>query len=291
MRPIGSMIGFKQIIGRGTRLFDGKDYFSIYDFVRAYEHFSDPEWDGEPAEPVPPNPRGEEGDPDPEPGGEPEPPEGGEGEPPAPRQRIRIRLADGKERAIQSMMATTFWSVDGRAITAADFIARLFGELPALFKDEDELRALWGQPATRAALLGSLEEKGFGGEQLTEIEHMIDAEKSDLYDVLAYIAFAASPITRQERAETGRPAIASHYDAKLQGFLDFVLAQYIKEGVGELGEAKLPDLLALKYRAISDAAADLGGVAAIRTAFIGLQQYLYSPPPQLNPGIPPSASR
>jgi type I restriction enzyme, R subunit len=48
MRPINTMIEFKQIIGRGTRLFEGKDYFTIYDFVKAYEHFNDPEWDGEP---------------------------------------------------------------------------------------------------------------------------------------------------------------------------------------------------------------------------------------------------
>jgi type I restriction enzyme R subunit len=52
MRPINSMIEFKQIIGRGTRLFEGKDYFTIYDFVKAYAHFNDPEWDGEPQEPV-----------------------------------------------------------------------------------------------------------------------------------------------------------------------------------------------------------------------------------------------
>ena len=51
MRPINSMIEFKQIIGRGTRLYDGKDYFTIYDFVKAHHHFSDPEWDGEPLEP------------------------------------------------------------------------------------------------------------------------------------------------------------------------------------------------------------------------------------------------
>jgi type I restriction enzyme R subunit len=53
MRPINSMIEFKQIIGRGTRLYDGKDYFTIYDFVKAYRHFGDPEWDGEPLEPEP----------------------------------------------------------------------------------------------------------------------------------------------------------------------------------------------------------------------------------------------
>src|SRR3984893_17077283 len=57
MRPVNSMIEFKQIIGRGTRLFDGKDYFTIYDFVKAHEHFNDPTWDGEPVEPEPKAPK------------------------------------------------------------------------------------------------------------------------------------------------------------------------------------------------------------------------------------------
>ena len=277
MRPVNSMIEFKQIIGRGTRLFDGKDYFTIYDFVRAYEHFNDPEWDGEPVEPVPPRPGGGDEGERPTPTGEEEgdgQPEDGEEEPVA-RQRVKIKLADGKERTIQHMMATTFWSVDGRPMSAAEFITRLFGDLPELFRDEDELRALWGQPDTRKALLESLSEKGYGDEQLSEIRRMIDAEKSDLFDVLAYIAFALSPITREERVTAHRDQIFSHYDRKLQAFLDFVLSQYVKEGVGELDQAKLPHLLELKYRAVSDAAAQLGGVAQIRDAFIGFQRHLY----------------
>jgi type I restriction enzyme R subunit len=277
MRPVNSMIEFKQIIGRGTRLFDGKDYFTIYDFVKAYEHFNDPEWDGEPLEPVPPRPRGGDEGEGPTPTVEEDrdgQPEGGEEEPPA-RQKIKIKLADGKERTIQHMMATTFWSVDGRPMSAAEFITRLFGDLPELFKDEDELRALWGQPDTRKALLESLSEKGYGDEQLGEIKRMIDAEKSDLYDVLAYIAFALPPITREERVTAHREQIFSRYDRKLQAFLDFVLSQYVKEGVGELDQAKLPHLLELKYRAVSDAAAQLGGVAQIRDAFIGFQRHLY----------------
>jgi type I restriction enzyme, R subunit len=276
MRPINSMIEFKQIIGRGTRLFDGKDYFTIYDFVKAYEHFNDPKWDGEPLEPVPPRPRGENENPAPT--GEDEAdgqPEAGEAEQPTPRQKIKIKLADGKERTIQHMMATTFWSVDGRPMSAAEFITRLFGELPQFFKDEDELRGLWGEPDTRKALLESLSEKGYGDDQLSEIKRMIDAEKSDLYDVLAYIAFAMPPITREERVNTHRDQIFSRYDRKLQAFLDFVLSQYVKEGVGELDQAKLPHLLELKYRAVSDAAAQLGGVAQIRDAFIGFQRHLY----------------
>ncbi len=280
MRPVTSMIEFKQIIGRGTRLFDGKDYFTVYDFVKAYEHFSDPEWDGEPAEPVATTPKPEAADPTDPPDTDEETPDSSDRTRP---QKVKIKLADGKERTIQHMMATSFWSADGRPMSAADFIGRLYGELPALFKDEDELRDLWSKPDTRRALLETLAEKGFGGEQLREVERMIDAEKSDLYDVLAYIAFALSPITRQHRAETRKAAIFSHYDTKLQTFLDFVLAQYIKEGVGELDGAKLPHLLELKYRAISDATAELGGAAKIREAFVGFQAHLYAREPLTAP--------
>ncbi len=158
MRPINSMIEFKQIIGRGTRLFDGKDHFTIYDFVKAYEHFNDPDWDGEPAEPVPVTPRGpgsgldEKGD-----GWD---HSGADGDEPPRRQKIKIKLADGKERTIQHMMATTFWSPDGKPMSAAEFIERLFGELPALFRDEDELRALWSAPDTRKALIEALGRRG-----------------------------------------------------------------------------------------------------------------------------------
>jgi type I restriction enzyme R subunit len=269
MRPINSMIEFKQIVGRGTRLFEGKDYFTIYDFVKAYEHFNDPEWDGEPAEP--PDTTGQPGGGVREPG---PPPDDGDDEP-QPRRMVKVKLADGKERTIQHMMATTFYSPDGRPMSAAEFIQKLFGDLPELFKDEDELRELWGKPDTRRVLLYTLEEKGYGSEQLAEIRRMIDAEKSDIFDVLAYIAFAQAPITRQERVDRQRDHVFAEYDQKLQMFLDFVLSQYVREGVQELDEAKLPDLLQLKYHAIADAADELGGVARIREAFIGFQRHLY----------------
>jgi type I restriction enzyme R subunit len=163
-------------------------------------------------------------------------------------------------------------------MSAAEYIERLFGELPALFKDEDELRALWGKPDTRKALLESLSEKGYGAEQLREIKQMINAEKSDLYDVLAYIGFALAPITRAERVETRKDRIFAQYDEQLQTFLDFVLAQYVREGVGELDQAKLTPLLEIKYRTVSDAASQLGGVARIREAFVGFQRHLYERP-------------
>ena len=275
MRSVNSIIEFKQIIGRGTRLFDGKDFFTIYDFVNAYEHFNDPEWDGEPLEPelpdaARPRPGGfEEGEPAPyDPGGD---DDDGNGRP----VKLKIELADGKERSIQSMMATTFWSPDGRPMSAAQFVESLFGELPRFFKDEDELRRIWSRPDTRKALLEGLAEKGFGAAQLAEIRSAIDAENSDVFDVLAYVAFALAPLTRKERADAGKSRIASRYDAKLQAFLDFVLAQYVSQGVEELDQEKLGARIALKYGSAHEAAATLGGVPLIRDTFVGFQRYLY----------------
>ncbi|MDH6100645.1 DEAD/DEAH box helicase family protein [Anabaenopsis sp. FSS-46] len=274
MRPINSMIEFKQIIGRGTRLYDGKDYFTIYDFVKAYEHFNDPQWDGEPQETVKvTNTKARELSPNTDNNS---PEQRTEKIEDTTRKIIKVKLGDGKERTIQHQISTSFWSVDGKPITAAEFIERLFGEIPELFKNENELRTIWSRPDTRKALLKELSEKGYDAEQLTEISSLINAEKSDLYDVLAYIAYAAVPISRRERVLAHKSLIFSKYVGKQQEFLDFVLDQYIKDGVEELDRSKLPQLLELKYHTIHDATKELGSVANIKAIFIEFQQYLYS---------------
>lgn len=268
LRPINSMIEFKQIIGRGTRLFDGKDYFTIYDFVKAYEHFNDPEWDGEPLAP--------------EPGSEPRSkPDGGD-EPPIiidpvelPPGKLVIRLADGKERAFQHISGTTFWDASGKPISAQQFVEQLFGTLPELFRNEDELRRIWSDPDTRQALLEGLAERGFAGEQLAQIRRMIDAEASDLFDVLRYIAFTKAPLKRAERAAARHADIVERLNGASPDFVDFILGQYVVAGEGELQPNKLPELLALKYGSAADAVSQLGSVASIRDNFRRLQRELY----------------
>jgi type I restriction enzyme R subunit len=267
MRPIKSMIEFKQIIGRGTRLFDGKDYFTIYDFVKAHHHFSDPEWDGEPMEPVVTAPGTTQA---------PVPPEEPRELPDRKVQKALIKLADGKERTIQHMMSTTFWHPDGTPMSAQQFLEMLFGKLPEFFKNEDELRAIWSTPDTRARLLQGLAEKGFGRDQLGEMQRIIDAEKSDLFDVLAHVAYASKPVSREQRAEGAKAEIHAHFTTKQQAFLDFVLSHYVGQGVEELDQQKLTPLLRLKYRdSIADAIADLGSPDDIRKVFAGFQKYLY----------------
>jgi type I restriction enzyme R subunit len=272
LRPVNSMIEFKQIIGRGTRLYDGKDYFTIYDFVKAHHHFSDPEWDGEPVEPEAkatkqPKPAADDSLPDEvkEPAGE-----------YTAKPKVKVKLADGKSRTIQHMMCTSFWHPDGTPMSAAQFMEMLFGKLPEFFGDEDELRALWSSPDTRRKLLEGLAEKGFGKDQLTEMQKILDAENSDLFDVLAHVAYAMPPQTREERAHRAKVLIDQHFNPKQKSFLEFVLGHYVSQGVEELDQANLKTLLKVKYHgSLADAAADLGKPDEIGKVFSGFQAYLY----------------
>jgi type I restriction enzyme R subunit len=288
MRPVNSMIEFKQIIGRGTRLYDGKDYFTIYDFVKAHLRFLDEDWDGPP----------EQDEPCPKCGKYPcvcekTPPKACEvcGQSPCEcpcatcgkrpcecerRKKVKVKLADGKARNIQSMMVTSFWHPDGTPMSSQQFMEVLFGKLPDFFQSEEELRKLWSAPDTRAKLLAGLTEKGFGHDQLAEMQKVIDAEKSDIFDVLAYVRYNTPTVTRKERADHARVHINSHFNAKQQAFLDFVLSHYVSVGVEELEQAKLTPLLRLKYQnSIADAVADLGKPDEIGRAFSGFQKYLY----------------
>ncbi|HEX7262334.1 MAG TPA: type I restriction-modification enzyme R subunit C-terminal domain-containing protein, partial [Luteolibacter sp.] len=293
MRPVNSMIEFKQIIGRGTRLYDGKDYFTIHDFVKAHLHFADPEWDGEPVDPevcdkcgahpcvcVTPPPK-----PCPVCGNSPcdcpkekcpvcgKQPCVCEG-----RNKVKVKLADGKARNIQHMTVTSFWHPDGTPMSAQQFMESLYGKLPEFFKNEDELRSLWSRPETRKHLLESLAEQGFGAEQLAEMQKIIDAEKSDIFDVLSYVAYALDPITREERAGHAKATMNGCFNSNQRGFLDFVLSHYISVGVEELDMEKLAPLLRLKYHdSIPDAVADLGDPASISEVFSGFQKFLYVP--------------
>lgn len=292
MRPINSMIEFKQIIGRGTRLFDGKDYFTIYDFVKAHLKFQDPEWDGPPQEEEPcpkcsqrpcacetklPEPCEACGKSPCECPKEPCPVCGKHRCVCESKKKVKVKLADGKERTIQHMTMTSFWHADGTPMSAQQFMEMLFGRLPDFFQSEAELRQLWSVPQTRAKLLEGLAEKEFGHDKLIAMQQLIDAEKSDLFDVLAYVAYALPPVTRAARADNARVHINSQFDVKQQAFLDFVLQHYVTEGVEELEQSKLNPLLRLKYHdSITDAVADLGGKPEeITKAFAGFQKYLY----------------
>ena len=271
MRPVNSMIEFKQIIGRGTRLFDGKEYFTIYDFVDACHHFSDPEWDGEPVDETT-----EKESSTVDKVKEKERNHQKSEEMLEKPKKLKIKLRDGKEREIQHMISTSFWSADGKPISIQEFMDNMFGIMPEFFKSEEELRKIWSNPTTRKAFLDSIAEKGYGKDELETLQKMVDAEKSDLFDVLTYISFLTQPISRIQRVKQSKDKIFEGLDEKQKEFLDFVLSKYEEKGVEELDEEKLPVLLNLKYHAIANAEQSLGSVDSIRSIFFAFQKNLYA---------------
>ena len=286
MRPVNSMIEFKQIVGRGTRLFEGKDFFTIYDFVDAFHHFSDPEWDGEPleidSESEPKQPKRpcsicEQS------------PCVCEKEPKKPcencgelfcncnkQKKIKIKLRDGKEREIQSMISTSFWGADGTPISAEEFLNNLFGELPNLFKNEEELRTLWSAPMTRNILLEKLDNAGFPKSDLKIVQSLVNMENSDLFDVLEYVFNGNyNSLTREQRVAASQATIFAILNDKQKEFIEFVLSKYVETGVEELDQDKLPILLTNKYQSFTDATEVLGNPTEIKKLFTDFQKYLY----------------
>jgi type I restriction enzyme, R subunit len=271
MRPINSIIEFKQIIGRGTRLFDGKYFFTIYDFVGAYKNFNDSEWDGEPVEPIESIKEGKKMKVK-------EP----EAEYPQKeiKKKLKIKLSDGKTREIQHMATTSFWSFDGKPISSEEFLRKMFGDLPKFFEnkdyDEEQLRRIWESPITRKEFLLKLANAGYGIEELKNLQKLVGAENSDLFDVLEYISFSIKPISREERVARTQDQILDDLDDRQKEFLEFVLSKYVESGVEELDQEKLPALLRLKYNEVTDATKTLGGVSKIKETFIGFQKHLYA---------------
>jgi type I restriction enzyme R subunit len=264
LRTINSMVEFKQIIGRGTRLFEDKEYFTIYDFVKAHHLFSDPEWDGDPVPPEEPVEPKTTRTPDPD-------------KPTVERpQKIRIELAAGKVREFNFTMTTTFWGPNGEQLTVEQFLKNLFGELPSFYKNEADLRRIWSDPLTRSELLTKLGEHGFSMVDLSKIQELISATESDLYDVLAYLSFAAPKKTREKRAAGARKKVALQFSDRTRDFIDFVLDHYVTEGVEELDPSKLPELLQLKYGGVNDALTAIGvNAEGVRIAFSDFQKFLY----------------
>lgn len=293
MRPINSIIEFKQIIGRGTRLFDGKSYFTIFDFVRAYERFNDPEWDGEPiclnCGKV---------DCDCEGGGDiviPKPvypvcgmrPCECPSEPKIcevcgcspcvcpPKPKLKIKLSDGRVRQIKHIKTDMFYGANGKPVAISDFLETMFGELPKFFNSEGELKEKWSNPLTRKQLLSELDVVGYGEEVLQNVQSVIEAENCDLLDVLEYIAYSVEPIERINRVNSRREAIFDGLTKQQQEFVEFIIAKYISTGVSELAMDKLPTLLQMKYGTAGDAVKVFGNPAMIQQTFTSFQKNLY----------------
>lgn len=280
VRNIGSMVEFKQIVGRGTRIFDGKDFFTIIDFTGATNLFYDEEWDGPPEEQV------EEEIEDTLPTQEP-PDDGGKeveviiGDPPPPEEKLVVRLGTGREvRVIDTEIR--YIGDNGKPLSATEFLEKLIGVLPELYKDEKHLRDIWSKPDSREELLKNMERLGFDEEQLSTLQKMFQAQDCDVYDVLAHVSFSAEMMKRKERAEAVRhdkTFIESYGSEKARELLLFILERYEHDGVKELQTDRLGELIRLKnFGTVRETGKLFGGLEKLKAAYYALQSHLYNVP-------------
>lgn len=293
MRPIENMVEFKQIIGRGTRLFDGKYYFTIYDFVGASEMFHDEEWDGDPFCPVcgnypctcnkgtGGNGTGGKGNG----GGE---TTGGDKPQPCPIcGHLPCTCPGGNGHTVEVKLSTlrkitlhTEWkqlvAYGDEMITLAEFVKKIFGRIPELFGGADDLRDRWAHPDTRDRLLEMLAEAGFEEQKLDMVKSMLKMDRCDLLDVLEYIAYESTPMEREARVRLVQQQYVATLQAELQAFDNLILDYYAREGFKQLGSDKLKTFISIMYNSMADAKSQLGMTAQeLRQHFILLQEHLY----------------
>lgn len=279
VREIGSMVEFKQIVGRGTRLFEGKDFFTILDFSEeATDLFYDPEWDGLPEDEEGGNTGGNTGGGGGNTGGN----TGGEPpivDPPPRPQRVVIELSNGRKLKVIDV-ETRYIDENGLPLTTAQFLEKLIGFIPDLYESEEQLRKLWSKPETREELLQKLASTGIDEEQLESLKILFDAKESDIFDILMHISYTNDIITRRQRAETtkGNEQFFEIYEnLKARDFLKFVLERYEKDGIKELKREKLANLVELNNLGTTkDAAKVFGGLQKLVDAFYKIQELLYA---------------
>jgi type I restriction enzyme R subunit len=268
--PIGSMVEFKQIIGRGTRVFEGKDFFTIIDFVGATNLFYDAEWDGEPEEPL-----GSGGDETPK---QPRKPKVKDtGEPYERKEKLIISLSNGRQLKVTDV-DTRYIDENGKPLTVREFLEKLIGELPAIYKDEEHLRKIWSNPDTRTELLKQLGQLGFDNEQLNDLRNMIASPECDIFDVLSHISFNSNLMTRKQRVKfvKDKPEFFEVYkNLEARDFLEFILKHYETYGIEELQRDKLGDLVKLKLGTSKDAKTAFGDMKTLLNAYYKLQENIY----------------
>ncbi len=286
--PIGSMVEFKQIIGRGTRLFDGKDFFTILDFVGATNKFYDKEWDGIPEDKI--NIRETdmvanddlESNEVPEENEAHEPEENDylkpttEGEQEKRKEKLLIELSDGRKLKVIDV-ETRYIDENGKPLTAKQFLEKLVGDLPHLYQSEEQLRKAWANPETRKELLVKLSGLGFDSEQLRAMQKMVASPETDIFDVLAHISFSTDIKTRRDRANGVRnnEFLTVYKNLKAREFLEYVLKVYEEHGIEELSRGKLADLIRINLGTTKDAKQAFGSTNDIINAYYDLQKQIY----------------
>ena len=272
-RNIWSIVEYKQIIGRGTRVFDGKDFFTVYDFRWATTKFVDeiwdwlPEEDFEKEEKILENKNKEENFEDFLPKDE---------EIKEKNEKIFVKLGDNREIKIINIETRYLDPSTGKHLSSEDFLKKILGELPKLYQNEHDLRLAWVNPETREKFLKNLEYIWLDAEQIENLKKIFEAENSDIFDILAYISYGNEIKNRTERSKIAKSILEKYKSPKAKDFLQFLLELYEREWIMNFKKDGLSSKIELFNRWLArEIAAEFGWVQELKQAYYDLQKGIY----------------
>lgn len=283
-RPIGSMTLFKQIIGRGTRLYpdDDKLTFDIIDYSGATALFEDREFDGPPEEILEEeiDEKGEVIDrqgsevKEPSPRYDPEvdrPPESLEDEAGARKYYV------GEGEVLVTAEAVYRLEAGGKRLKLVEYREYLADVVRTLYRNSSELRSRWKDRPGRAEVIDALAAKGIDFEEASRRTGLME---TDPFDLLVHVAWNEPLATRYDRARRIRKERADFFEAfrpEAREILVELLEKYAEHGISQLD-----DLRVLQVPPFNDLGSPVeianrfGGSERLRAAVSDLQELLYA---------------
>ena len=280
-KPINSMVQFKQIIGRGTRLFPDKDklWFTIIDYAGATRLFTDPEFDG-----FPEFMTQEEMDAQ---GNQTKPPEVIEDNTEPPEEEPEVvgpEEVEPRKLYVDDVPVEIAHEVvyqldpDGHRLKTWKFADYTREKVRELYPSANELRSRWTKTAEREQIIEALEKKGISLKELAEVTGQPDA---DPFDLLMNVAFNAPLRTRRERADYVKKAKKSYFDEygpNAREIIMMLLDKYTDFGVTQLTDPNILQIPPISQKGSPFEIAKLfGGIEKLRKVLSDLQRFLYEP--------------
>ncbi len=262
---IGSIIEFKQIIGRGTRVYEGKDFFTILDFVGATKLFYDPKWDGEKIEELKEQDEKEK----------------------ITKEHIKQTKEESKEKKSVTIhlkgtklkvldITTTYVGAQGKPLSTKEFLEFLIGKLGEYYDDEAKLREIWSDQKNRERFLKALANDGVDENALKDLREIFQKD-CDIYDVLAHLSFNAEIKTRQERVlqvENGE-FLKRFQKEKAIKFIEFLLNRYQEYGIKDFDDGLKPLIELSSLGNARELASEFGSLENLKQSFDDLQREIY----------------
>ncbi|EJQ5227327.1 DEAD/DEAH box helicase family protein, partial [Campylobacter coli] len=266
---IGSIIEFKQIIGRGTRVYEGKDFFTIIDFVGATKLFYDPKWDGEQV-------KDEDKEDKSEIWGKQNKKESDKTKETESKKAITVHLKGTKLKVLD--INTSYLGSNGKPLSTKEFLEFLIGKLAEYYDDEVKLREIWSKQETRLNFLKTLEKDGVDENALKDLGEIFDKKDCDIYDVLAHLSFNAEIKTRQERVlQVEKSEFLKRFQKeKALKFIEFLLDRYQQYGIKDFDRSLAPLIELSSLGNVKEIVSEFGGVENLKQSVDDLQREIYA---------------